>query len=39
MSTANTKMHVILNFYFLQVTLPIATKCYVKVFSGTLFTN
>ena len=36
---ANRKMHVILNFYFTQVTLPIATKCHVKVFPGTLFTN
>ena len=32
-------MHVILNSYFLPVTLPIATKCHVKVFSGALFTN
>ena len=36
---ANNKMHVILNFYFPQVALPIATKCHVQVFSGTLFTN
>ena len=36
---ANRKMDVILNFYFPQFTLPITTKCHVKGFPGTLFTN